>query len=112
MRGNMTKTDIPKFTTPKGESVAKTLQKVSRASTNELVTLTGRPIKSVLSTLKTLHDRSKIHVGEYEVNKRGQVTRVWFWGDGDDKREPVIVSNKQIFIPRPDEAAAWLRNPV
>jgi predicted transcriptional regulator len=108
----MKKTDVPKFTTPKGESVAKTLQKVSRASTNELVTLTGRPIKSVLSTLRTLHTRSKIHIGGYEVNKRGQVNRIWFWGDGDDKREPVVNSKKEKFIPRLDEAAAWLRNPI
>lgn len=108
----MDKTDIQKFTTPKSLSVSKALQKVGRGSASAMARITGRPIKSVLSTLKTLHDRSKIHIGEYEINRRGQVTRIWFWGDGDDKREPVIVGNKQAFIPRPDVAAAWLRNPV
>ena len=103
--------ETPKFTI-KGSTVAKMLEKNGRATANELVKLTGRPIKSVLSTLKTLHERSKIHIGDYEINKRGQVSRVWQWGDGDDKREPFIVKNKQPFIPRPDVASAWLRNPT
>jgi hypothetical protein len=104
--------DISKFTTIKGSTVAKVLQKVERATVSTLVQLTGRPIKSVLSTLKTLHDRSKIHIGSYEINKRNQASRVWHWGDGDDAREPVTANGKQLFIPRLDEAAAWLRNPI
>jgi len=103
--------DIPKSTV-KGSTVSKTLEKVGHATVSTLVKLTGRPIKSVLSTVKTLHDRSKIHIGAYELNRRGQVSRVWYWGDGDDVREPVMSGNKQVFIPRPDTAAAWLRNPV
>jgi hypothetical protein len=104
--------EIPKFTTVKGSTVAKMLQTNGGATASMLVRLTGRPMKSVLSTLKTLHDRSKIHIGSYELNKRGQASRVWHWGDGDDAREPVMLGNKQVFIPRPDEAAAWLRNPI
>ncbi len=104
--------DISKFTTIKGSTVAKVLQKVERATVSTLVQLTGRPIKSVLSTLKTLHDRSKIHIGSYEINKRNQALRVWFWGDGDDAREPNIVRHKDGFIPHADVAAAWLRNPI
>ena len=108
----MATTDIQKFTTVKGSTVSKVLQKVGRATASTLVKLTGRPVKSVLSTIKTLHNQSKIHVGDHEFNKRGQVSRVWVWGDGDDAREPNIVRNKQEFIPRPDVAAAWLRNPI
>ena len=108
----MEKTDVPKFTTPKGLSVSKALQKVGRGSASAMARITGRPIKSVLSTLKTLHDRSKIHIGAYILNKRGQASRVWFWGDGDDAREPVMLGNNEVFIPRPDTAAAWLRNPI
>ena len=108
----MDKTEIPQFITVKGSTVSKVLQKVGRATASTLVKLTGRPVKSVLSTIKTLHNQSKIHVGDHEVNKRGQVSRVWYWGDGDDAREPNIVRHKDGFIPRPDEAAAWLRNPV
>jgi hypothetical protein len=108
----MDKTEIPKFTTVKGSTVAKVLQKVGHATASKVVKLSGRPIKSVLSTLKTLHQQSKIHVGAYEFNKRGQVSRVWYWGDGDDAREPVMVGSKEVFVPRPDVAAAWLRNPV
>ena len=103
--------EISKFTI-KGSTVAKVLQKVDHATASTLVKLTGRPIKSVLSTLKTLHDRSKIHIGSYELNKRGQASRVWHWGDGDDAREPVMLGNKRVFIPHPDIAAAWLRNPI
>jgi hypothetical protein len=66
----------------------------------------------VLNTVKTLHERSKIHIGSYELTKRGKVSRVWHWGDGDDAREPVTENGKQLFIPRLDEAAAWLRNPI
>ena len=108
----MDKTDVPKFTTVKGSTVSKMLQKHGHATASKLVKLTNRPIKSVLSTLRTLHDRSKIHVGAYERNNRGQVSRVWFWGDGDDAREPNIVRDKDGFTPRPDVAAAWLRNPI
>jgi len=109
--------DVLKFTAPekltiKGSTVAKMLQKHGHATASRLVKLTNKPIKSVLSTLRTLHDRSKIHVGAYERNKRGQVAKVWYWGDGDDAREPVMANSKEVFIPRPDEAAAWLRNPI
>jgi hypothetical protein len=103
--------EIPKSTV-KGSTVSKTLEKVGHATVSTLVKLTGRPIKSVLSTIKTLHDRSKIHIGTYELNRRGQASRVWYWGDGDDAREPSTVEHKNGFIPRPDEAAAWLRNPI
>lgn len=106
----MAATNIPKLTV-KGSTVAKMLQNNGGATASKLVKLTGRPIKSVLSTLKTLHDRSKIHIGAYEFNKRDQVSRVWVWGDGDDAREPVMGS-KQVFIPRADVAAAWMRNSI
>ena len=107
----MEKSDAQKLTI-KGSTVAKMLQKNGRATASSLVQLTGKPIKSVLSTLKTLHDRSKIHIGAYEINSRNQASRVWYWGDGDDAREPSNVKHKDGFIPRPDEAAAWLRNPT
>jgi len=93
-------------------TVARALQEVGRATASALIKLTGRPQKSVINTLKNLYHQSKVHIGGYEVNKRGQITRVWYWGDGDDKREPNIVKHKDNFIPRLDEAAAWLRNPI
>jgi hypothetical protein len=103
---------IPKFTTVKGSTVSKVLQQVNHATVSTLVQLTGRPIKSVLSTLKTLHQQSKIHIGGYEINKRNQVSRVWHWGDGDDAREPSTIKHMDGFIPHADIAAAWLRNPI
>jgi hypothetical protein len=92
----------------KNLTVAKMLQSKGGATASMLVKLTGRPMKSVLSTLKTLHDRSKIHIGNYEINKRNQASRIWVWGDGDDAREPVDTNGKPTFIPRPDVAASWL----
>lgn len=110
-------TSIPKFTAPKkltvkGSTVAKMLQSNGRATANTLVKLTGRPIKSVLSTLKVLHSRGKIYIADYELNSRGQVSRVWMWGEGDDVDEPIVRNKKQEFTPRPDVAAAWLYTSV
>jgi hypothetical protein len=93
-------------------TVARALQEVSRATSTVLIKMTGRPQKSVMNTLKNLHHQSKIHIGAYTVNKRGQVAKVWAWGDGDDAREPMMESNKKAFVPRLDEAAQWMRNPI
>ena len=93
-------------------TVARALQEVSRATVSALIKLTGRPQKSVINTLKNLHHQSKIHIGSYSVNKRGQVAKVWTWGDGDDAREPIMISNKQAFVPHADVASEWLRNPI
>ena len=104
---------IPTFTAVSGgKSVAKALEKAERATTSTLMKLTGKSVTSVRDALKILHGRSKIHIGAYEPSSRGKITRVWYWGDGDDAREPVVTKDKPSFIPRPDEAAAWLRNPI
>ena len=101
--------DVPQFVLPK-KTVGQVLQKVGKATVSALVVLTRKDIKSVRNAVKILYTTNKIHIGSYELNKRGKVSRVWHWGDGDDAREPVI--SKQTFIPRPDEAAAWLRHPI
>lgn len=101
--------DVPQLALPK-KTVGQVLQKVGKATVSALVVLTGKDIKHVRNSIKTLYTTNKIHIGSYELSKRGKVSRVWHWGDGDDAREPVI--SKQTFIPRLDEAAAWLRNPI
>jgi len=101
--------EIPKLTSkPKGKSVAKALEKEGRATANTLMKLTDKPIASVHEALKKLYSHSKIHIGGYQVNRRGTVSKIWYWGDGDDVREPTTRSNKPVFTPRPDVAAAWL----
>ena len=102
--------EIPQFVVPKNITVGKALQKVGKATVSALVVLTGKDIKSVRNALKILYTSNKVHIGSYEITKRGKVSRVWFWGDGDDAKEPVI--NKQVFIPHADVASAWLRNPI
>ena len=104
---------IPAFTAvSRGKSVAKALEKAERATTSMLTKLTDKSVTSVRDSLTKLHRQGKIHIGAYEVTGRGKITRVWYWGDGDDVREPVVTKDKPLFIPRLDEAAAWLRNPI
>jgi len=102
--------NLPQFVVPKNITVGQALQKTGRATVSALVKLTGKDIKVVRSALKTLYVSNKVHIGNYELSKRGKLSQVWVWGDGDDAKEPVI--NKQDFIPRLDEAAAWLRNSI
>jgi hypothetical protein len=103
--------EIPKFVPVKSLTVARMLQSHGKATATALVKLTGRPMKSVLATIKTLHQQSKIHVVSYEFSRRGQLSRVWAWGDGDDAREPVMTGNQK-FIPHADVASAWMTNPI
>lgn len=102
--------DTPQYVVPKNITVAQAMQKKGKATASELVKITGKDMKTVNSAVKTLYSSNKIHIGEYVLSKRGKLSKVWYWGDGDDAREPV--TNKQEFIPRLDEAAAWLRNPI
>ena len=104
--------EIPQYVVPKNITVGKALQKVGKATVSALVVLTGKDIKTVRNSIKTLYVTNKVHIGSYELSRRGKLSKVWHWGDGDDAREPVDINGKPTFIPRPDEAAAWLRNPI
>jgi hypothetical protein len=104
--------DVPQYVVPKNITVGRALQKCGKATVSALVVLTGKDIKHVRNSIKTLYTTNKIHIGSYELSKRGKLSHVWHWGDGDDAREPVMSGSKPTFIPRPDEAAAWLRNPI
>jgi hypothetical protein len=104
--------DVPQYVVPKNITVGRALQKCEKATVSALVVLTGKDIKHVRNSLKTLYTTNKIHIGSYELTKRGKLSQVWHWGEGDDAREPVDSNGKLTFIPRPDEAAAWLRNPI
>ena len=104
--------EIPQYVVPKNITVGKALQKIGQATVSALVVLTGKDIKTVRNAVKILYTTNKVHIGSYEINKRGKVSRVWYWGDGDDVREPNIIRHSDGFIPRPDVAAAWLRNPI
>lgn len=99
--------EIPKLTKSTGLSVSKALQKAGKSTSGALAKTTGRTQRSVQDALKILHRQSKIHVGDFELNRRGKASKVWFWGDGDDKLESSI---EEDFTPRPDIAAAWMFN--
>jgi hypothetical protein len=104
--------ETPQFVVPKNITVGRALQKCGKATVSALVVLTGKDIKHVRNSIKTLYTTNKVHIGSYELSRRGKLSKVWHWGDGDDAREPVTENGKQVFIPHADVAAAWLRNPV
>ena len=104
--------EIPQFVVPKNITVGRALQKCGKATVSALVVLTGKDIKHVRNSIKTLYTTNKVHIGSYELSRRGKLSKVWHWGDGDDAREPVMEGNKRVFIPHADVAAAWLRNPI
>ena len=104
--------DVPQFVVPKNITVGKALQKCEKATVSTLVKLTGKDIKHVRNSIKTLYTTNKVHIGSYELSRRGKLSKVWHWGDGDDAREPVDSNGKITFIPHADVAAAWLRNPI
>jgi hypothetical protein len=104
--------EIPQYVVPNNITVSKALQKIGQATVSTLVKVTGKDIKTVRNAVKILYTTNKVHIGSYEINKRGKISRVWYWGDGDDAREPVDSNGKPTFIPRPDVASAWLRNPI
>jgi hypothetical protein len=103
--------EMPQFVVPKNITVSQTLQKIGKATVSALVILTGKDIKTVRNALKSLYATDRIHIGAYEASKQGKISPVWYWGDGDDALAPVMLG-KQAFIPHPDEAAAWMRNPI
>jgi hypothetical protein len=103
--------EIPQFVVPKNITVSQALQKIGKATVSALVILTGKDIKTVRNALKSLYATDRIHIGAYEAGKHSKISQVWHWGDGDDALEPVMLG-KQVFIPHPDMAAAWMRNPI
>ena len=103
--------NIPNYKlTPKGKSVAKALERLSRATAYELAREVNKPSKDVVASLNTLYSQSKIHVGDYQLTSRGKLSKVWFWGDGDDVREPMLNQDKTRFVPRADIAAWWMHD--
>jgi len=103
--------NIPNFKSkPKGKSVAKALEQLGRATSYALARLVSKSSKDVVASLSTLYSQSKVHVGGYEINQRGKLVRVWFWGDGDDVREPVASAQKEVFVPRADVAVWWMHD--
>ncbi|MEI6882724.1 MAG: hypothetical protein WCK82_15495, partial [Bacteroidota bacterium] len=65
--------DTPQYVVPKNITVGKALQKVGKATVSALVVLTGKDIKTVRNSIKTLYVTNKVHIGSYEVSKRGKI---------------------------------------
>lgn len=103
--------DIPTFKPKsKSRSVARTLERLSRATASDLARELSRQSKDIAASLNTLYSQSKIHVGDYQITSRGKLSKVWFWGDGDDVREPMLNKDKTRFVPRADIAAWWMHD--
>ena len=103
--------NIPNFKSrAKGKSVVRALERLSRATAYELAKEVSKTSKDVVASLKSLHSQSKIHIGDYQITSRGKLAKVWFWGDGDDVREPMLNQDKTRFVPRADVAAWWMHD--
>ena len=103
--------NVPNYkSTPKGKSVARALERLSRATSYDLAREVNKQTKDVISSLNTLYSQSKIHVGDYQLTLRGKLSKVWFWGDGDDVREPMLNKDKTRFVPRADIAVWWMHD--
>jgi len=71
---------------------------------------------------KELHVAKLLHIAEWRSNVKNGGNKLYAYGKGEDavKPEPKFErkSKKQevyvpkVFAPRPDEAAAWMRNPI
>ena len=93
--------------------IIEALQKLGKATSNALTKVTGKPKGTVVSALTALHVAGMIHIGAWELNSTGHMTRVYYWGDGKDVDAPIAKPRDQVsFTPQADIAAAWLRNPL
>ena len=73
-------------------------------------------------TAKELHDAGLLHIIEWRCNPKNGGNKVYAYGAGKDVTKPESkfasrdktqeVYVPKVFVPRPDEAAAWLRNPI
>lgn len=103
--------DTPKFTT-RTISIPEALRRLGKGTVAQVQKESGRTQRTTVSQLQTLHNTSKAHICGWLLTSRQVYAAVWCDGDGDDVREPRVLKHADHFIPRPDAAAAWLRNPI
>jgi len=91
--------------------------------TSDIVKLTGFSIKTVNYHIRILRMNNFIYVSEWIQNSRNVPTMVLSVGNKLDapkppvKEQTIMRHEKKLkvhktFTPRPDEAAAWLMNPI
>lgn len=103
--------DIPKFTA-RTISIPEALRRISKGTVAQIQKASGRTQRTTVSQLQILHNTSKAHICEWQLNSKQVYAAVWCFGDGDDVREPRVLKHADHFIPHADEAAAWMRNPI
>ena len=91
--------------------------------TSDIAKFTGFPLKTVNYHVRILRMENLIYVSEWIQNKRNVPTMVLSAGNKLDAPKPpiklqtIMRHEKKLkvhakFTPRPDEAAAWLLNPI
>ena len=91
--------------------------------TSDIAKFTGLPMKTVNYHVRILRMDNLIYVSEWMQNKRNVPTMVLSAGNKMDAPKPpvklqtIMRHEKKLkvhakFTPRPDEAAAWLLNPI
>lgn len=71
---------------------------------------------------KELHRDGFLHISEWRMHPKNAGNKVYAYGYGEDAIKPAprsplrnkveVYKAPKVFVPRPDEAAAWLRNPL
>jgi DNA-binding transcriptional ArsR family regulator len=91
--------------------------------TSDIARITGLPMKTVNYHVRILRMENLIYVSEWIQNKRNVPTMALSAGNKIDAPKPPLklqaikkhekkLKVYEKFTPRPDEAAAWLLNPI
>jgi hypothetical protein len=91
--------------------------------TSDIAKVTGLPMKTVNYHVRILRMENLIYVSEWVQNSRNVPTMVLSVGNKLDAPKPPVKPQTikkhekklkvyEKFTPRPDEAAAWLLNPI
>lgn len=102
--------------------IMKGLRMLGSATAMQLTDAVGKPKGTIDIVLRALHQKGMIHISGYAVNQRGDYSRIYTWGRGDDvpsaqrapfeKKKEDVVDYTKLPWPRCDVAAAWMRNEV
>ena len=101
--------------------IMKGLRLLGSATSMQLAAAVEKPKGGVDVVLKALHQQGMLHISGYETNKRGDYSRVYTWGRGEDvppaqrapfQKNEVEIDLTALLWPRCDVAAAWLNNEV
>ena len=99
----------------------KGLRLIGSATSMQLADSVEKPKGTIDIVLRALHQKGMVHISGYTTNRRGDYSRIYTWGRGEDvppaarspfQKHEVEIDLTQLPWPRCDVAAAWLNNEV